>query len=113
MRQTEIPPHRDKAVCYHGDGSGRADRVAVEVGSAVVEVLGHVGEGFVAEATLVERVDGVSLPAGGQRRALSRAGRHDLAAGVRACCRASPVHNKSHLSGEATAAVHTQVPGHT
>lgn len=81
------------------------------MGSAMVEVLGHVGEGFVAEPTLVKRVNSVSLPAGGQRRVLSRVRRHDLAAGVH--CLASPVHNKSHLSGESTATVHTQVPGHT
>lgn len=34
------------------------------MGSAMVEVLGHVGEGFAAEPTLVEGICSVSLPAG-------------------------------------------------
>lgn len=35
----------------------------VEVGSTVVEVFGHVGEGFVAELTFVKGVCSVGLPA--------------------------------------------------
>lgn len=83
VKLKSLPTGLKLSVCYHGDGSGRADRVTVEMGSAMVEVLGHVGEGFVAEPTLVKRVNSVSLPAGGQRRVLSRARRHGLAAGVR------------------------------
>lgn len=79
----------------------------------MVEVLGHVGEGFVAEQTLVEGIWSVTLP---ERE--GRAGRkrhvepYQLRAATVFPSVASPVHDKSHLRGEAAAAVHAQVPGH-
>lgn len=48
---------------YHGDTGGCGGQITVEVSSTVVEVLGHVGEGFVAELTLVKGFCGVGLPA--------------------------------------------------
>ena len=40
-------------VRYRGDGGGPGGRVAVEVGAAVVKVLGQVGERLAADLTLV------------------------------------------------------------
>jgi len=49
-------------ICYRGGGAGLGG-VTVEVCAAVVEVLGHVGEGFAADLTLVQGVSDVGLPA--------------------------------------------------
>lgn len=46
-----------------GGRSGCAAGVDAEVRPSVVKVLGHVGEGFVAELALVKGVGGVRLPA--------------------------------------------------
>lgn len=60
---------------YHGDRDGCARRFSVEVSSAVVEVLGHVGEGFVAELTLVKGVCSMGLPARHRKKRGNRAER--------------------------------------
>lgn len=106
-----------RSIWYHGDGSGRAGGVAAEVASAVVEVLGHVGEGFVAEQTLVKGIWSVSLPAREQEKEGNSTLSHPSCDHLRFSLSflvvfAPPVHDKSHLRGEATAAVDTQVPGH-
>lgn len=49
-------------IYYHCDRDGCARCVTVEVDSTVVEILGHVGEGFVAEMTLVKGICSVGLP---------------------------------------------------
>lgn len=48
----------------------------VEVAPAVVEVLGHVGEGPAAEVTLVEGVRGVALPVGRREGGRKETTRH-------------------------------------
>lgn len=100
---------------YHGDTGGCGRQVAVEVGPPVVEVLSHVGEGFVAELTLVKGFRGVGLPARHQEEQTEETIRScQLCVSHRfiGCCLLTPVHDESHLSGEAVATVHTQVPGH-
>lgn len=84
----------------------------------MVEVLGHVGEGFVAEMTPVQGICSVGLPVRHQEVKMKQAAeetklnisRQFLTVIRSLLC--LPVHDKSHLSGEAIAAVHTKVPGH-
>lgn len=82
----------------------------------MVEVLGHVGEGFVAELTLVKGVCSVGLPVRHQeeknKRNISSCQFLTVILSAVVSPRLLPVHDKSHLSGEAIATVHTQVPGH-
>lgn len=85
----------------------------------MVEVLGHVGEGFVAELTLVKGVCSVGLPAKNQEEKRKQTNSfvslcHLLIINQAAVMSPNllPVHDESHLCGEAIATVHTQVPGH-
>lgn len=81
----------------------------------MVEVLGHVGEGFVAELTLVEGLHNVGLPVRHQEKQVKRTGGKKKDGSYHSGIerrRALPVHDQSHLRGEAIAAVHAQVPGH-
>lgn len=60
-----------KVVClfyYRGDRDGCSRCVTVEVDSTVVEILGHVSEGFIAEITLMKRVCSVGLPTRNQEK---------------------------------------------
>lgn len=79
----------------------------------MVEVLGHIGEGFVAELTLVKWLCSVGLPVG-KRKKKTKSYHLSLRypAAVKSPC-FSPVHDKSHLSSEAVTTVHTEVPGYT